>query len=174
MQLTYTFSTRLFGYTDANWGGNLDNRRSTGGFVFIFAGGAISWSSKLQETVALSLTESEYIAVTQASREAIWFGKLLQEIGYSQDREIIIILADNQRSINLAKNPTQHTRMKHINIQHYFIRKKVEKKKIELVYCSTDEIVADILTKSVSRDKLQRFSKQMGLRLCIQSGSVGT
>src|SRR5579871_329988 len=174
MQLTYTFSTRLFGYTDANWGGNLDNRRSTGRFVFIFAGRAISWSSKLQETVALSSTESEYMAATQASREVIWFGKLLQEIGYSQDRGITIILADNQRSINLAKNPTQHARMKHIDIQHYFIREKVKEKKIELVYCSTDDIVANMLTKSVTRDKLQRFSKQMGLRLCIQSGSVET
>src|SRR5579871_5653970 len=169
MQLTYTFLIRLFGYTDANWGGNLDNRRSTGRFIFIFTDRAISWSSKLQETVALSSTESEYIAATQASREAIWFGKLLQEIGYSQDRGITIILADNQGSINLAKNPTQHIRMKHINIQHYFIREKVKEKKIELVYCSTDKMVADMLTKSVSRDKLQRFSKQIGLRLCIQS-----
>src|SRR5579871_4074643 len=117
MQLTYTFSTRLFGYTDANWGGNLDNRRSTGGFVFIFAGGAISWSSKLQETVALSSTELEYMTVTQASREAIWFGKLLQEIEYSQDRGITIILADNQGSINLAKNLLEYSRMKHIDIQ---------------------------------------------------------
>src|SRR5579871_5770625 len=96
------------------------------------------------------------MAATQASKEAIWFGKLLQEIGYSQDRGITIILADNQRSINLAKNPTQHTRMKHIDIQHHFIREKVEEKKIELVYYSTDEMVADMLTKSVSRDKLQR------------------
>src|SRR5579871_2079493 len=126
MQLTYTFSTRLFGYTDANWGGNLDNRRSTGGFVFIFASGAISWSSKLLETVALSSTESEYIAATQASREAIWFRKLLQEIRYSPDKGIIIILADNQGSINLAKNPTQYARMKHINIQHHFIRENAE------------------------------------------------
>ena len=116
MQLTYIFSTRLFGYTDANWGGNLDNRRSTGRFVFIFAGGAISWSSKLQETVALSSTESKYMAATQASREAIWFGKLLQEIEYSQDRGITIILADNQGSINLAKNPTQYAKMKYIDI----------------------------------------------------------
>src|SRR5579871_1621591 len=126
MQLTYTFSTRLFGYTDANWGGNLDNRRSTNGFVFIFASRAISWSSKLQETIALSSTESEYITVTQVSREAIWFRKLLQEIRYSQDRGITIILADNQRSINLVKNPTQYTRMKYIDIQYYFIREKVE------------------------------------------------
>ena len=114
------------------------------------------------------------MATTQASREAIQFGKLLQEIGYSQDRGITIILADNQGSINLAKNPTQHARTKHIDIQHHFIREKVEEKKIELVYCSTDEMVADMLTKSVSRDKLQRFSKQMGLRLCIQSESVET
>src|SRR5579871_919836 len=114
------------------------------------------------------------MTVTQASREAIWFGKLLQEIGYSQDRGITIILADNQGSINLAKNLTQHVRMKHIDIQHHFIREEVEEKKIELVYCSIDEMVADMLTKSVSRDKLQRFSKQMRLRLYIQSGSVET
>src|SRR5579871_6896543 len=114
------------------------------------------------------------MSITQASREAIWFGKLLQEIGYSQDRGITIFLADNQGSINLAKNPTQHTRTKHMDIQHHFIREKIEEKIIELVYCSTDEMIADILTKSVSRDKLQRFSKQMGLRLCIQSGSIET
>ena len=64
--------------------------------------------------------------------------------------------------------------MKQIDIQYHFIREKFKEKKIELVYYSTDKIVVDILTKSVSRDKLQRFSKQMGLRLCIQSGSVGT
>ena len=173
MQLIFTSSPELVGYTDADWGGNLDNRRSTGGFVFIFAGGAISWSCKLQETVALSSTEAEYMAATQATKEAIWIGKLLQELNYLKKETITIILADNQGCINLAKNPTQHARTKHIDIQHHFIREKVEEKKIELIYCSTDDMVADMLTKSVSRDKLQRFSKEMGLKLCIQSGSVG-
>ena len=162
----------MFGYTDADWGGDQVDRRSTTGFAFLFGGGAVSWSSKKQRTVALSSTEAEYMAATQATKEAIWFRRLLKEIGYFTSNIPTTIFADNQGCIALAKNLAYHARTKHIDVQHHFIREKVEDGEIELIYCSTKEMVADILTKSISRDKLQKFTEGLGLRLCIQSGSI--
>ena len=100
-------TTTFIGYSDSDWAGNIDDRRSTGGYIFLLAGGSISWNSKLQRTVALSTTESEYMALTQATKEAISLRHLCQTLGF--DQESMIIMGDNQSSIALAKNPAYHT-----------------------------------------------------------------
>jgi hypothetical protein len=163
--LTYSSSIDVLGYTDADWGGDQDNRRSTSGYLFKIGDGAISWSSKKQRTVALSSTEAEYMAATQATKEAVWLCLLLDEIGYTQNKIPTTIMADNQSCIALAKNPTFHARTKHIDIQHHYIRERLEDGDIELVYCNTNDMVADVLTKALSRDKLVGFSEEMGLKL---------
>src|SRR5665213_2460535 len=142
-------SPTLIGYSDANWGNDVSTRRSTTGYIFFLSGGAISWSSKRQATVALSSTEAEYMALTQATKEAIWLRSLLAELNYTQERPTTLF-EDNQSAIALARNPVHHARSKHIDIQHHFVREKIESKEIEISYMATDEMITDALTKPLA------------------------
>jgi hypothetical protein len=163
---------KLIGYSDANWGGDLETRRSTSGYVFYVAGGTVSWLSKKQATVALSSTEAEYMALTQAAKEAIWLRRLLADLrfeGPNRGQEPCrmsptLIYEDNQSSIALAKNPVHHVRSKHIDIQFHFIRDKVSSGEIELVYTPTDEMVADAMTKPLAAPKFTKYVEKLGLR----------
>lgn len=112
------------------------------------AGGAISWNSKKQPTVALSTTEAEYMAFTHATKEAVWLHKLFKDIGFSQNGPMTIF-SDNQSCISLSRNPTFHARTKHVKIQHHFVREKIENGEIDLVFCGTQDMVADVLTKGL-------------------------
>src|SRR5262249_43212859 len=145
----------------------------TPGYVFLIAGGSVSSSSKKQPTVALSTTEAEYMALTQATKEAIWIRQLLSEIGMTPktSREPTIIRSDNQGCISLAKNSAHHARTKHIDVQHHFVRDKVEDGEVEVIFCKTEEMVADVLTKGLTKEKHDRFSSWMGIT-DSQSGSV--
>jgi hypothetical protein len=87
----------------------------------MMGGGAISWSSKPQPTIALSTMEVEYMASTQATKEAIWMAKLMKELGYMKRKKAMVIRCDNQGAISLTKNPMQHARTKHIDVQHHFV-----------------------------------------------------
>jgi hypothetical protein len=98
----------LVGYCDADWAIDLEDRRSTIGFIFMMGGGTISWSTKRQPTITLSMMQAEYIASTQATKEAIWMTKLMKELGYMKEKKAMVIRCDNQGAISLTKNPTQH------------------------------------------------------------------
>ena len=151
----------LIGYSDADWGGDLAERKSTSGYVFLLAGGAISWSSKKQSTVALSTTEAEYIAMCHASKEAIWLRQLLADINY----KILgptSIYGDNQGCIALSKNPSDHARTKHMDIKYHFVREKVEQQKIVLSFCPSEDMAADAFTKGLTKEKHQRLIKKIG------------
>ena len=152
----------LIGYSDANWGNDVNTRRSTTGYIFYLSGGAISWSSKRQATVALSSTEAEYMELTQATKEAIWLRGLLAELNYTQERATTLF-EDNQSAIALAKNPVHHARSKHIDIQHHFICEKIESNEIEISYKSTDDMIADALTKPLARPRFAKLIDEMGL-----------
>ncbi|OBS17106.1 hypothetical protein FPOA_12383 [Fusarium poae] len=153
------------GYTDADWGGDQDTRRSTGGYIFNFGSGAISWSSKRQPTVALSSCEAEYMVQTQATKEAIWLRRLFEELMAPSNVKLgaTIIFGDNQGAIAMAKNPTQHAKSKHIGIQHHFVREQVALGEIELQYISTKKQVADGLTKPLPKVDFLRFRSALGL-----------
>jgi hypothetical protein len=122
------WDTEITGYSDSDWAGCLDSRHSTGAYIFLAGQSPVSWSSKKQATVALSSTEAEYMALTQATKEAIWLRFLLSEILDRQYKKLpsITIFADNQGCIALAHNPEYHARTKHIDIQHHFVREKVD------------------------------------------------
>eukprot|EP00253_Pinus_taeda_P025478 PITA_25478 len=141
--------TTVNGFSD--WAGDLDQRRSTSGYVFNLFGGAVSWMSKKQSVVALSTTEAEYMAATHASKEAVWLQRLCSSMGLVQGA--IRIDCDSQSAIFLAKNPAYHSKTKHIDVQYHFVRDMIEDKKVLLGKVDTLQNTADALTKSVSSDK---------------------
>ncbi|KAM1671634.1 hypothetical protein ACFXTN_036619 [Malus domestica] len=141
----------VVGYVDSDYAGDLDKRRSTTGFVFTIVGGPISWRSILQSTVALSTTEAEYMAVTEAIKEAIWLQGLLDDLGVQQDH--VDVHCDNQSAIHLAKNQVHHARMKHIDVRFHFVREIIDEGDILLQKIGTADNPADMLTKPVSLHK---------------------
>lgn len=152
------------GYSDADWAGCLDTRRSTTGALWLI-GGAVSWQSKKQATTALSSTEAEYMALTAAAKDGIWLRALLQSLGRPVESPLVI-LEDNQGAIALAKNPVSHARSKHIDVRYHFIREALERGEIKLEYCSTADMAADVLTKALSAQKVMEFREKMGLARC--------
>jgi len=126
--ITYTAdsdqSNLFHGYADAAYG-NLDERKSTTGYVFIAGKGAITWRSKKQQVVALSSTEAEYVALSEAAREACWLRSLFKELGYEQNYPTQIH-GDNEGALAMAKNPQFHQRAKHIDIKWHSIRQMIK------------------------------------------------
>ena len=155
-------SKECIGYSDADWAGDLDDRKSTSGYMFQVSGAAVSWRSKKQTCVALSTAEAEYMALASAAQEAIWMRQLATDLG-SNPTGATVIFEDNQSAIRMAKNPQFHGRAKHIGIKFHFIREQVNTGTVELNYCPTEEMVADMLTKSLSRDKLAKMRTMAGL-----------
>ena len=146
----------LNGYSDADLGGDVDTRRSTSGYVFQFGNGTISWSSRKQRTVAKSSTEAEYVALSLATQEAIWLRCLMKDFGKQTDAPTTIY-EDNQGAIELAKNAKYHSRTKHIDICHHFVRERVVSNEIRVIYCRTEDMVADIMTKGLPKPTFEKL-----------------
>ena len=155
----------LFGYSDADWAGCLDTRRSTSGYVFKVCDATISWMSKKQQTVAKSTTEAEYVALGMAVQETIWLRRLLGDIGYQMCLPTVVY-EDNNGAIDLSRNAKHHTRTKHIDITHHFTRERVQAGEVSVVPCPTDDMVADVMTKGLGRVKFQKFRDAMGVFGC--------
>lgn len=149
------------GYVDADWAGNKSDRRSYTGFIFKFSESAISWESRKQRTIALSSTEAEYMAISEAAKEAIYFKNLLYEL--TGQANSIKLFNDNMSAQKLAVSPLYHRRSKHIDIRHHFIREAISDKNVELFYLPTDQMIADVLTKSLTVAKHNRFVNDIGL-----------
>ncbi|KAL5745542.1 hypothetical protein ACOSP7_026688 [Xanthoceras sorbifolium] len=154
--------TTLTGYVDADLAGNVDIRKSTTGYVYTLGGTAVSWVSQLQKIVALSTTEAEYVAVTEASKEMVWLQSFLEELGKKQEDNVLY--CDSQSAIHLAKNPSFHSRTKHIQLRYHFIRSLLEDGILKLEKISGAQNPADMLTKTVTTDKLKLCSASVGLQ----------
>lgn len=152
----------LKGYCDADWASDVDERKSTSGYVFTMQGAAISWSSKKQGTIALSTTEAEYMSMVFCLQEAIWLTKMKRGLNLSLNKSIDVI-CDNKSAISFAKNGTFSPRTKHIDIKDKFIREKLKQRIIQLKYTSTNEMIADVLTKGLVDQKHKLFTSAMGL-----------
>jgi hypothetical protein len=148
-------------WSDANWGGE-EGRESVSGFVATIAGGSVTYSSKKQGSVALSSTESEYMALLHALKELIWLHRFLKEIGYDVNDQNTIY-CDNQSAIALAHNPEHHARTKHIDIQYHFVRNCVEDRTTRLEYCPTEDMLADGLTKALGPERHRKLTRMMGM-----------
>jgi hypothetical protein len=155
---------KLIGYCDSDYAGDLDTMRSTSGYVFLLGGGAVSWSSKRQGMVTLSSTEAEYVAATHASKEALWLKRFLVELGWTQDA--VRVYCDNQSALRLMRNPQYHARTKHISVQFHFLRELIEGGELDFGFVGTNLQCADFLTKGVSREKLEGFCDDVGLKTC--------
>jgi hypothetical protein len=151
----------LEGYADAD-GSMMEDRRAISGYAFIVHGGAVSWSAKRQEIVSLSTTESEYIAATYATKEALWLRTLIFEL-FGLTLDATTLYSDNQSAIALSKEHQYHARTKHIDVRYHFIRWVIEEGKIRLIYCPTAEMVADSLTKALPSAKVKHFATALGL-----------
>jgi hypothetical protein len=153
------------GYTDASYLTDLDDSRSQSGYVFIMNGGAVSWKSSKQDTVSASTTEAEYIAASEAAKEAVWIRNFLMDLGVVQGASNPLdVYCDNNGAIAQAKEPRQHQKNKHILMRYHLIRQFVEQGDIKLCKVHTDANVADPLTKPLPQPKHEAHTRAMGIR----------
>ena len=150
------------GFSDADWGGDLDTRRSTSGYVFHFGGAATTWRSKLQACVALSTAEAEYVALAGTVQESLWLQQLLSDL-QGKPADPMVIFEDNQSTMSMSKNPKFHGRSKHIDIKYHFTREQVSNGKIVLKYCKTSEMTADFLTKGLNGEQFEKLRLMAGV-----------
>ena len=153
---------RLAGYTDSNWVSSASDKKSTSGCYFGLGSAIVLRFNRKQKSVALSSSEAEYMAASQANYEAIWLRKMLVGL-FGQELRPTVIFCDNQSYIKLMENPVFHDRSKHIEIRYHFISDCVQRGVVKLEYISTDEQVADILTKSLPRGKHVCFRDKIGV-----------
>ncbi|KAK8940855.1 hypothetical protein KSP39_PZI009825 [Platanthera zijinensis] len=150
------------GYTDADYGGDSDDRRSTSGYVFTCGSAGISWCSKKQDSVSVSTTEAEYKASALAAREAIWLRRLVDDV-HEEVQGPTLLRGDNESALKLVNNPVCHARTKHIEIDHHFIREKVLEGSLVVGHVRSEDNLADIFTKSLSKGPFQRLRGLLGL-----------
>ena len=163
LSLTYSANDGdIQGFTDADWGGDLETRKSTSGYIFLFGSTAVTWKTKLQSIVAASTLEAEYIAQAFCVREAIWLRKLIKDFGLKQ--KCIPIKADNQGSIGLSKDSKITPRTKHIDVSYHLVVDYQEKNYVHIIYTPTDQMLADMLTKPLLRVKFERNVKAIGFQ----------
>lgn len=151
----------LVGMADADWASDKTNYHSYSGYCFKYGGAAISWESKKQKSVALSSCEAEYMALTHAAKEAIHLKQLANDSGLNM--KTVTILNDNQSAKNMSENPIINSKSKHIHIREHFIREAVISGNVKIEYLPTDEMIADIFTKSLSGPKFVKFRNDLGL-----------
>lgn len=164
-QLTFRKSSDGLGlraYSDADWGGDTSDRRSTSGYCVSMSkeSSLVSWKSKKQPTVALSTCEAEYMALALTIQECIYLKQLLKGMD-SYEYIPTVVHEDNQGTIALVKNPVCRQRCKHVDIKYHFIRSTIKEGRMTLVYCPTEVMIADAMTKPVSKGKLMTFSGVM-------------
>ena len=146
--LRYTADSdmQLVGYTDSDWAGSVEDRKSTSGCCFSLGSVVISWFSRKQTSVALSSAEAEYIVAL----EAVWLRKLLVGL-FGHMLEPTIIRCDNQSCVQMSMNPVHHDTTKHVEMRYHYVRDMVQRRAVELQFVPTDEQVADVLTKPLIR-----------------------
>jgi len=153
---------KLFAYTDSDYAGDLEDRKSTSGYAFLLAGGVISWVSKKQPVVSLSITEAEFIAAALCACQCVWLRRVLEHLDQCQFGTTVIF-CDNGSTIKLSKNPILHGRSKHIDVRFHFLRNLCNDGVIELNYCSTRNQLANIITKPLKVEDFQCLRSALGM-----------
>ena len=156
------YKDEMMTYSDADYAGDKQTRKSTTGIVCKNAGAAIIWKSKLQSCIAQSTTEAEYIAASTAAKEIVWLKLLLKDLGVNIQTPILYV--DNQSAIKLMRNPEFHQRTKHIDVRYHFIRDLVEKDEIGIEYVGSEDQEADGMTKGLTTTKFNAMKDNIGLK----------
>lgn len=151
----------LFAYSDSDYAGCVNTRRSTSGYVFKLGNAVISWSSERQKCVSLSTAESEYVASSEAVRELVWFRSLMDDLLNQYKQPTLMV--DNESAIKLIKNPEMHRRTKHIDVKFHFIREKFEEKLFTIQSVPSEQQIADIFTKPLAKVRFAKLRKEMSL-----------
>lgn len=155
-------SLLVSGFSDADWAGSPDDRRSTGGFAIFLGSNLMSWNARKQATVSRSSTEAEYKALANTTAEIMWIQTLLQELGVQAPRAAKL-WCDNLGAKYLSANPVFHARTKHIEVDFHFVRERVARKLLEIAYISTKDQVADGFTKALPVRQLEMFKSNLNL-----------
>jgi hypothetical protein len=153
----------LVGFSDSSYADCPDTARSTMGYCFSVGGAIFSWSSRRQKTVTNSSCEAEYIALSESSREALWLRQFLREVHFLKPSPTVL-LCDNNGAKSLSSDPTHHSRSKHIDVRHHFVRERVEDGSIVVWRVPGHDNVADIFTKALPRPDFTRLRPYLGLR----------
>ncbi|CAJ2652309.1 unnamed protein product [Trifolium pratense] len=156
-------NSTLVGYCDAYWAGSVDDRKSTSGGCFFLGSNLVSWFSKKQNSVSLSTAEAEYIAAGSSCSQLLWTRQMLKE--YSVEQDVMTLYCDNLSAINIFSNPIQHSRTKHIDIRHHFIRELVEEGIVTLEHISSEEQLADIFMKALDANQFEKLRGKLGICL---------
>jgi hypothetical protein len=156
------FGNSLIGYPDSNWANDSADRKSQGGHVFLASNGAISWQSRKQSLIAMSTLKAEFIPCSEVSIEAKWFLQLQKDI-HGKDLPLLPINCDNQGALTHITTGIIKARTKHIDVCYHNSRDLHKRQIVDYAYVHTDENVADILTKALTKDKHTKFTKAMGL-----------
>jgi hypothetical protein len=152
---------KLIAYSDSDLARDIDGRKSILGYLVTHSGGAMAWQNRLQKCVALNTTEAEFITVTEASKALLWLKRLACELGFEQDK--YVLFCNNQSDIHLSKNASFHLRPKHIEVRYHWIRDMLNSKQMQLEKVHTDDNGADMLTKVVTRAKLDVCRRHAGM-----------
>jgi hypothetical protein len=152
----------LRAFTDSDYAGDVEDRKSTSGYVFLMSSGAVSWLSKKQPIVTLSTTEAEFVAAAGCASQAVWMRRVLENLGLAQ-KECTTIWCDNSSTIKLSKNPVMHGRSKHIDVRFHFLRDLVNDGIIQLLHCRTQEQIADLMTKALKVETFQKLREELGV-----------
>lgn len=164
LKLTKPIHLKLHAYTDADWGGNHDDKTSTSAYIIYLGGNPVSWLSKRQRTVARSSTEAEYRSDANSTAEIMWLSNLLGELGIQS--QIPTIFCDNIGTTYLCSNPVFHSRMKHIALDYHFVRQQVQNGKLTVSHISTKDQLADILTNPLHRSRFTHLRDKIGVVDC--------
>eukprot|EP00253_Pinus_taeda_P015797 PITA_15797 len=147
---------------DADWAGSLDDRKSTSGSEFYMGSILVSWFSKKQSSIALSIAEAEYVVATSCCTQLLWMMQTLQDIQITCTPPISF-LCDNTSAISISKNPVMHSKTKHIPIKYHFLREQVLEQKVKLEYVPSKEQVVDIFTKPLPRETFEYLRQKLGV-----------
>ena len=151
----------LVGYSNADWAGNADDRKSTSGGCFYVGNNLVSWMSKKENSISLSTAKAEYIAAGSCCTQLLWMQKLLHDYGICQEH--LTIYDDNISVINIFKNLVQHFQTKHIKIRHNFIRELIEDGTLTLEFIHTDDQKVDLLTKLLDSKQFEYLYQNIGI-----------
>ena len=157
----------LIGYSDFDWCGDKNDRKSTIGYIFFYGGAPVSWSSTKEPVVALSSCEAKYIAALEAACQVVWLDAQMKELQLEKSCKVKL-LVDNKSTIDLAKHSGSHGRSKHMETKFYFLREQVSNEKLKIEHCRTKIQLADILTKALKLERFRCLRDSIGI-VCVNA-----